>query len=64
LTPVHALQVPQVPTPQQCPSVQWPLWHWLSSEQVAPLPATHMPLWHVRPTPHGTPVVPHEQLDM
>ena len=63
--PVHALQVPQLATPQQWPSTQWPLEHCGLAVQVAPLPATQLPAggapWHVSPAPHA-PTAPHEQL--
>jgi hypothetical protein len=34
---LHAWQVPQAPVPQQTPSVQKPLMHWLAAVQACPL---------------------------
>ena len=52
---LHALPEPHVAAPQQTPSVQNPLEHWLGPEQVAPavsllvqtpLPLQKLPLTH------------------
>jgi hypothetical protein len=45
---LQAWQVEQVALPQQTPSTQLPLVHWLAAEQVAPLPSRG---WQVPPVP-------------